>query len=75
MDQFHLVPSKMLVEVRVCTHRKLAFCQNFSMPIRGASRYTNIHTFCGTVSIKRNILYKAIFDLFKTAENQFLPTY
>ena len=75
VDQFHLVPSKMLVEVRVCTRRKLAFYQKFSMPICGAPRYTNIHTYWGTVSIKRNILYKAFFDLFNTAENQVLPTY
>ena len=33
-----------------------------------------IHTYCETVSIKRNIKYKALFDLFNTTDNQVFPT-
>ena len=57
VDQFHLEPSKMLFEAGTYTPCKLSFRQNFSMPFCVASRYTTIPSYCGTVSIKRSIMY------------------
>ena len=48
-DQFHLVPSKIIVEVGICTHRKLVFRTSFSCQFMGrqdTQRYAHTAGLC-----------------------------
>ena len=74
VDHFHLVLSKMLVEVRNCTHRKLFFCLSFQCQFVGRQD-TQIYTHTAELSLSKKYFVQSIFDLFNTAENQVLPTY
>ena len=55
VDQFHLVPSKMLVEVRVCTRRKLAFYHSFPCQFVGRQD-TQIYTHNAELCLSKEIV-------------------